>query len=241
MKFEQKLIHGKLLKRYKRFLSDIDLGNGQIVTAHCPNSGSMLSVLPKNANVWLSRTDNPKRKLKYTLEIIEVDGNKVGINTNHPNKIVSQSIRDGKIKELSGYESILREVKYGENSRIDILLKQENKPDCYVEVKNVTMKRGGKNSVNAEFPDAITTRGTKHLKELTQMVKEGHRAVMLFLVQRQDCNSFSIAGDIDAIYHTNLLKALASGVEVLCYQCRVNLKEINISGPLELELQNKII
>ena len=236
MKFEQRLIRGKLLKRYKRFLSDIDLGNGQIITAHCPNSGSMLSVLPKNANVWLSITDNPKRKLKYTLEIIEVDGNKVGINTNHPNKIVSQSIRDGKIKELLGYESIIREVKYGENSRIDILLKKENKPDCYVEVKNVTMKRSGKSSGKVEFPDAITKRGTKHLKELTQMVKEGNRSVMLFLVQREDCNSFSIAGDIDPIYQTTLLKALESGVEILCYRCNINLKEINISGPLKLEL-----
>ena len=230
MKFETELIKGKLIKRYKRFLADVELENGEVVTAHCANSGSMLSVKDEGATVWLSPSNNPKRKLKYTWELIEVDGYNVGINTGHPNKIVEEAILAGQIEELSGYESLRREVKYGQNSRIDVLLEDPDKPKCYVEVKNVTLKRGD----NADFPDAVTSRGAKHLRELGDMVEEGHRAVMFYLVQRADCKVMDIARDIDPTYDEELKAALKRGVEVICYQCDVGTEEIKVTTPLSV-------
>jgi len=228
MKFETDLIKGKLIKRYKRFMADVELENGDVVTAHCANSGSMLSVQEAGSTVWLSPSNNPKRKLKYTWEIIEVDGHNVGINTSHPNKIVEEAILDGLVPELSGYATLRREVKYGQNSRIDILLEDNEKPTCYVEVKNVTLRRGD----NADFPDAVTTRGAKHLRELGDMVEQGHRAVMFYLVQRPDCKVMDIARDIDPTYDAELKTAIKRGVEVICYQCRVETDEINVDSPL---------
>ncbi|WP_417790177.1 DNA/RNA nuclease SfsA [Terasakiella pusilla] len=230
MKFETELIKGTLIKRYKRFLADVTLENGEVVTAHCANSGSMLSVKDEGATVWLSPSNNPKRKLKYTWEIIEVEGCNVGINTGHPNKIVEEAILAGQIKELTGYAKLRREVKYGQNSRIDVLLEDDDKPKCYVEVKNVTLKRGQ----NADFPDAVTARGAKHLRELGDMVEEGHRAVMFYLVQRSDCAIMDIARDIDPTYDKELKAAIKRGVEVICYQCDVGLDEIKVTSALDV-------
>jgi sugar fermentation stimulation protein A len=228
MKFETALIKGKLIKRYKRFLADVELENGEVVTAHCANSGSMLSVKEAGSTVWLSPSNNPKRKLKFTWELIEVGGFNVGINTGHPNKIVEEAILAGQIEELNGYGSLRREVKYGQNSRIDVLLEDDDKPKCYVEVKNVTLKRGE----NADFPDAVTSRGAKHLRELGDMVEEGHRAVMFYLVQRGDCKVMDIARDIDPTYDEELKTALKRGVEVICYQCDVGTEEIRVTTPV---------
>ena len=236
MKFKSPLLKGTLVKRYKRFFADIILESGETVTAHCANSGSMLAVKPEGAPVWISPANNPKRKLQYTWEIVEVEGHNVGINTAHPNLIVSEAIEAGRIPELSGYDSLRREVKYGKNSRIDALLEAEGQPACYVEVKNVTMKRELTPSGNAEFPDSVTARGAKHLVELADMIAEGHRAVMFYLVQRGDCAAFSVAGDIDPEYEAGLITAMKSGVEVVCYQCEVTPWEISISAPLPMDL-----
>jgi sugar fermentation stimulation protein A len=238
MKFATPLLEGVLIKRYKRFLADVKLATGEAVVAHCANPGSMLSVNEPGARVWLSPAQNPDRKLKYTWEIIEVNKTLIGINTAHPNKIVANAIADGKIKELTGYVSLRREKKYGKNSRIDILLMDDGKPPCYVEVKNVTMKRGKSLKDPAEFPDSVTARGAKHLVEMTDMVKEGARAVMVYLVQRDDCKSFTIASDIDPNYAKGLKAALAAGVEAVCYGCEVRPDRVTIAGPLRLILPN---
>ena len=188
MKFPAPLVRGTLIKRYKRFLTDVRLENGDVVVAHCANPGSMLSVNEPGSEVWLSPARNPERKLRWSWELIGVASGLVGINTSHPNGLVADAIEDGTVAELQGYASMRREVKYGKNSRIDILLEDEAKPKCYVEVKNVTMRRdldGGP----AEFPDSVTSRGAKHLVELADMVAEGHRAVMLYLAQRNDANA----------------------------------------------------
>ncbi len=238
MKFHAPLIEGTLIKRYKRFLTDVKLKSGEVVVAHCANSGSMLSVNEPGARVWLSPAQNPDRKLRYTWEIIEINGHLVGINTGYPNKIVAEAIEAGQIKELKGYASLKREQKYGKNSRIDILLESENKPPCYVEVKNVTMRRHFGPKDPAEFPDAVTARGAKHLVELTDMVKKGARAVMFYMVQRGDCKSFTIASDIDPTYAIELKKALKSGVEAICYGCDVSPNGVTITKPLRLILPN---
>lgn len=230
MKFATPLIKGQLIKRYKRFLADVTLENGEVVTAHCANSGSMMAVKDEGATVWLSPSDNPKRKLKYTWELIEVEGHCVGINTAHPNALVADAIAQGQIPELAGYAQQKREVKYGQNSRIDVLLSDPDKENCYVEVKNVTLKRGD----SADFPDAVTARGAKHLRELGDMVEQGHRAVMFYLVQRPDCTQMDIARDIDPTYDTALQEALKRGVEVICYQCAVTPQEITITTPLPI-------
>lgn len=236
MLFSEPLIKGKLIKRYKRFMADILLENNEVITAHCANSGSMLTVKPDNAPVWVSISKNPKRKLKYTWEIIEINGCNVGINTSHPNQIVADAIEDHKIAGIETYNKLRREVKYGENSRIDILLENDEHPDCYIEVKNVTMKRDECIPGRAEFPDGITARGTKHLIELSNMVAEGHRAIMFYLVQRNDCNIFSIANDIDNIYYETLLSASQNGVEIMCYSCEVTSNSIELIRPVQVDL-----
>ncbi len=237
MKFPDPLIRGRLIKRYKRFLADVELEDGakagEVVTAHCANPGSMLSVNEPGSEVWLSPARNPERKLKFTWELIRVGGSLVGINTQLPNAIVAEAVEAGKFPELGGYPSLRREVKYGENSRIDLLL--ENDGDkCYVEVKNVTMKRDLAKDAPAEFPDAVTARGAKHLVELATMVGLGHRAVMFYLVQRQDAKTFAIAQDIDPVYAKGLAVARKAGVEVLCYGCKLSKSEIRIDSPLPL-------
>lgn len=230
MKFESPLIEGRLIKRYKRFLADIELQNGDTITAHCANPGSMMGLLPENAPVWLSPNTNPKAKLPYRWEMVEVEGTLVGINTAHPNRIVENAIADQKIAELRGYQSMRREVKYGVNSRIDLLL--EDPGSCYVEVKNVTLKRGS----SAQFPDGVTARGAKHLRELSEMVADGHRAVMVFLVQRSDCEYLSLAEDIDPAYAKAMADAKAAGVEVLAYWCTLSPQEIELTAPLPLKI-----
>ncbi|WNJ99630.1 DNA/RNA nuclease SfsA [Thalassospiraceae bacterium LMO-JJ14] len=235
MRFPDPLIRGRLIKRYKRFLTDVELEDGSVVVAHCANSGSMLSVNEPGAEVWLSPARNPDRKLKYTWEMIRIGETLVGINTSLPNMIVSEAIEAGKVDELTGYGSLRREVKYGKNSRIDILLEDDAKPKCYVEVKNTTMRRdlqGGP----LEFPDAVTSRGAKHLVELSDMVADGHRAVMFYLAQREDGDVFTVAGDIDPTYAQELSKAMKAGVEVVCYGCALSPEEITVVRKIPLEL-----
>jgi sugar fermentation stimulation protein A len=236
MKFPDPLIRGRLIKRYKRFLADVELEDGKIVTAHCANSGSMLSVKDAGSEVWLSPARNPERKLRYTWELIKIGKTFVGINTALPNAIVEEAIKADKIPELSGYESLRREVKYGKNSRIDLLLEDPSRPICYVEVKNVTLRRGLNKGDPVEFPDSVTARGAKHLVELADMVSQGHRSVMMYLVQRQDGQMFTIAGDIDPAYKAGLEAAMAAGVEVLCYQCKLDTRAIKLSKPVKLAL-----
>ncbi len=233
MKFPSPLIKGTLIKRYKRFLSDIELDNGDIITAHCANSGSMMGLKEPGYKVWVSPANNPNRKLKYTWELVNTGTAMVGINTSHPNKIVTEAISEGLVPELAGYTNIRNEVKYGKNSRIDVLLQAEDQPDCYVEVKNVTLLR---EKGVAEFPDAVTARGTKHLLELIDMVEAGHRAVMFYLVQRDDSSQFKIAADIDLAYADALKKARKHGVEVLCYDCKLSADAIEINKPVPLAL-----
>ena len=232
MNFESPLLHGKLIKRYKRFMADVELDSGEIVVAHCANSGSMLSVDEPGSEVWLSSSDNPKRKLRYTWEMVKIGNAMVGVNTGRPNKIVSEAISDGKIKELQGYETLRNEVKYGKNSRIDIYLEGPKKGVCYVEVKNVTMKRDPSPNKPAEFPDSVTSRGAKHLAELSDMAAAGHRAVMFYLVQRDDASAMTIASDIDPAYDDGLKDSVKAGVEVLCYDCSLAAERIMVRGAL---------
>ena len=233
MKFHAPLIKGQLIKRYKRFMADVTLANGDVVTAHCANSGSMISVDEPGAEVWLSPAKNPDRKLKFTWEMIQIKRSLVGINTQHPNTLVAEAIVAGKVPSLTGFDNLRREVKYGNNSRIDVLLEMADGRNCYVEVKNVTMRRDLTKGAPVEFPDGITARGTKHLAELSDMVKEGHRAVMFYLLQRGDADSMAIARDIDPTYGEALDKARKSGVEVIAFNCKLTPKEINVAKSVE--------
>ena len=233
MDFLDPLISGKLVKRYKRFMVDVVLENGDIVTAHCANTGAMIGVQEPGSEVWLSPARNPNRKLKYTWELVRVGGGLVGINTAHPNTIVAEAIESEKIPELAGYGSIRREVKYGENSRIDILLSGEGKPDCYVEIKNVHLMR---NIGVAEFPDSVSTRAAKHQNELKNMVQQGARAMTVYLCQREDCDTFRLADDIDPNYAEAVGIAKKHGVEAVCYNCVLTPKSINIAKPLKIIL-----
>jgi len=231
MKFPDPLIPGRLARRYKRFLADVELENGEIVVAHCANPGSMLGLAAPGSDVWLSPSRNPARKLKYSWELIAVDGHLVGINTSLPNGIVEEAIRADSIAELTGYSGLRREVRYGRNSRIDLLLENEGRPPCYVEVKNVHLKR---RPDVAEFPDSVTARGTKHLIELAEAAEAGARSVMLYLVQRGDCDRLEIAADIDPVYDRTLREAMARGVEALCYSCMIGREAIKIDRRLPL-------
>jgi sugar fermentation stimulation protein A len=234
MKFSDPLVRGKLIKRYKRFLVDIELESGKVVVAHCANPGSMMNLLLPDAEVWLSLASNPNRKLKYTWEMIRYEDILIGLNTSLPNKIVEDAIQQDLVVEFTEYDSLKREVKYGENSRIDILLQSSNLPDCYLEVKSVTLKRPGNGNNLAEFPDSVTVRGTKHLHELSGQVANGNRAAMFYLVQREDCNRLSIAGDIDPNYANAFIAARKAGVEMLCYGCSISPEAIKIRRKLEI-------
>lgn len=231
MKFVSPLIRGTLVRRYKRFLADVVLENGATVTAHCPNSGSMLSVDVAGTEVWLSPAVGAQRKLPYTWEMIRLGDELVGINTGRPNAIVAEAVAAGAIGELNGYERIRREVRYGSNSRIDLLLEAPGRPTCLVEVKNVTMNRRPERGV-AEFPDCVTARGTKHLNELANAAATGQRAIMLFLAQRADAGGFVIADDLDPDYAAALERARDAGVEALFYRCRLSLDEIRLDRPM---------
>ena len=231
MKFSNNLIKAKFIKRYKRFFSDHILENGQVVTAHCPNTGAMTGVAKEGITSWLSESNDPKRKLKWTWELTQENDTIVGVNTHNPNKIIQEAINNKKIKELLNYKILKREVKYGVNSKIDIFLQDENKVNCYVEIKNVHLSR---EKGLAEFPDGITSRGTKHLKELANVAKNGDRAVMLYLIQRNDCSYFKIAEDIDIEYGKAFIDALNAGVEVICIDTILNTSEINIGKKIKL-------
>ena len=227
MKFK-KLIHGKLIKRYKRFLADIILDNGEEITTHVPNSGAMTSCIEPNCDVWISHHDDIKRKLKYTLELTKINENLICTNTNVANKIAIEAIQNGTISELQGYSSLKPEQKYGQNSRIDILLENENKK-CFVEVKSVSLKIDD----YLAFPDSVTSRGTKHLNELCDMVKDGHRAVMLYVIQRTDNLPFRLACEIDKKYCEAFNEVVNKGVEVLVYQSYIDLESISIIKKIE--------
>ena len=227
----KKFISGKFIKRYKRFFVDVQLDNNkEVVTAHCPNTGSMLGLLKEGNKVKLTEVDDPNRKLKYTLEIIRSNGANVGVNTHRANRIVEEALISNKIKGLKKILELKREVKYGENSRIDFLINNNIGEQIYIEVKNVTLslKKGV-----AEFPDAITERGSKHLQELQKIKNKKTRAVMLFLIQRDDCKYFQIAKDIDEKYKVTYEKALKSGVKVLCYDCKLSDEEIKINNQIK--------
>jgi len=220
------LVHGILVKRYKRFLADVELADGSVLTVHCPNSGSMKGCAVPGSQVCISRSSNPDRKLPFTWELVETDGYWAGINTGLPNKLVREAIENGAIAELQGYSTIRPEVAYGTHSRIDLLLEDPGR--CYVEVKNVTLVENGR----ALFPDAITVRGQKHLHELMQVVLAGHRGVIFFTVQRGDGEAVSPADLIDPEYGRLLRLAIQNGVEALAYRAEVSQTEIKIVSPL---------
>jgi len=238
MRFADPLAPGRLLRRYKRFLVDVALDTGGEVTAHCPNPGSMLGGLADpGLPVWLAPNRSPTAKLDWRWELLKRDGHLIGINTNNTNRIVAEAIEAGAIPELAGYDRLRREVKYGKNSRIDILLEDDGRPPAYVEVKNVHMKRvDGPDPQAAEFPDSVTKRGAKHLQELSEMVNQGARAVMVYLVQRADCTHFNLAEDIDPGYAAAFRAARNAGVEALCYACRIELEGIELDNPLPIRL-----
>ena len=230
MKFKDRLLQGFLIKRYKRFFVDIKYQN-KIITAHCPNSGSMMGLLDKGNIVWFSKSDKPERKLKYTLEIIEVKKKMIGINTLLTNKIVLEALNKKKIINLKNFTLIKPEVKFSTNTRFDFLL-SNNKKKCFLEVKNVTLFRG-KNV--AEFPDAVTSRGLKHLEELINARKKGFESYILYLIQRDGCDSFKIAEDIDLKYKIAFNKALKNGVKILCYDCKLNNEKIELNKQIFYE------
>jgi len=227
------LITGTLIKRYKRFLADVKLETGQTVTAHCPNSGSMKGCAIPGSQVWLSESDNPKRKYKYTWELIKVPGTMIGINTLVPNKLVKQSIENGLIQELSGYNRVKAEVKTSSHTRLDLLLENEDSQKCYVEIKNCTLVEEG----IAMFPDAVTTRGQKHLEELEHLVSQGHRGVIFYLIQRMDARGFKPADMIDKIYAQKLKKAVKNGVEIITRDTRINTQVIKVRNALPVYLE----
>lgn len=229
MDFPQPLKRGQLVQRYKRFLADIVLEDGSEITAHCPNPGAMLGLNMPGLPVWVSRSPDPKRKLAHTLELVEVDGGLVGINTMHPNRLVAEALADDAIPELTGYAVHRREVKYGQASRVDFLLEAPDRPRCWLEIKNCHLRRTG---TLAEFPDCVAARSTKHLRELEAMVAEGERAVALFVVQRTDCDAFSACHDLDPAFARGLETAAEAGVEVLVYGCDITPERVSIARPM---------
>jgi sugar fermentation stimulation protein A len=229
MKFKERLLQGTFKKRYKRFFVDIKYNN-RIITAHCPNSGSMMGLMDEGNNVWFSIADNPSRKLKYTLEIIEIEKNLVGINTFLSNKIVLEALKNKQIKSLIKFNNIKTEVKFSDHTRFDFLISNKTEK-CFLEIKNVTLVRKKK---IAEFPDAITSRGTKHLNDLCAAKKKGFQSYILFLIQREDCDSFKIAEDIDKKYKIAFDEALKSGVQILCYDCKLSDEDIKLNQKIKL-------
>lgn len=219
MQFTDPLTEGRLIRRYKRFLADVVLNDGSEITASVPNTGSMLGLVTPGERVWLSQSDSPTRKYRYRLEIVEADNTYVGVNTSLPNKIGEEAIRAGLIPELGGYDTILREQRYGENSRIDLLLKDGDQADAFVEIKNVHyMREPGL----AEFPDTVTARGAKHLQELSRVVATGKRGIMLFVIQRDDCDRFAICSDLDPVYGVQFALARQCGVEAYAIRCKID-------------------
>jgi len=231
MNFENPLLSGHLIKRYKRFFIDVKIKN-KIVTAHCANSGSMMGLLDKNNKVWITEALNKKRKLKYTLQIIEKNGSKVGVNTHLTNKIVDHALQNNLIKTFSRNIKIKSEQVFGENTRFDFFL-DDGKNKFFLEAKNVTLKRKAK---IAEFPDSVTARGTKHLNELINATKKGFKAYLLFVIQRNDCKKFKIAEDIDPVYAKTLIKAVKNNVKILCYDCEFSSKGIVLNNKIKFQI-----
>lgn len=229
MQFPQPLERGHLVQRYKRFFADVQTDDGREITAHCPNPGAMLGLNTPGLPAWLSRSDSPTRKLPHTLELVQADGGLVGINTMHPNRLTAEALAQDVLPELTGYTSHRREVRYGEASRVDFLLEADGRPRCWLEVKNCHLMRGNR---LAEFPDCVAARSLRHLRELTAMVEAGDRAVMLFVIQRMDCDAFSPAADLDPAYAKGLRAAHEAGVEVLCYDCDLSVESIRIARPV---------
>ena len=230
MNFENKLIPGLFVKRYKRFFVDVKINN-QVITAHCPNTGSMYGLLKAGNKVWISKSDNPNRKLKYTLEIIEDKNTKVGINTHSTNKIVHHALKNNLINEFKNIIEIKPEIKFGKNTRFDFLINSK-KNKTFVEVKNVTLSRKKK---LAEFPDAVTSRGLKHINELIKASKKKYRVFILYLIQRDDCDSFTLAKDIDAEYAKAVTKAVKNKLNILCYDCKFSTKGIKLNKKIKFE------
>ncbi len=230
MEFPDPLVEGRLVTRYKRFLADVVLADGDAVTAHVANPGAMTGLAEPGAQVWLSPARNPARKLRWSWELVRVGAGLVGVNTAWPNTLAAEAILAGLVPELAGYPHLRREVRYGHNSRIDLLLSGASDKECYVEIKNVHLKR----SHGAEFPDAVTKRGAKHMMELARMADAGHRAVVFYLVQRADCADFRIADDIDPAYARAFAQARAAGVEALVYDCRLSTQEIRVNQRLPI-------
>ena len=231
MIFENKLISGLLIKRYKRFFVDIEVNN-QIITAHCPNTGSMHGLLNKGNKVWISKSNNPNRKLKYTLEIIQDDNSKVGVNTHSSNKIVHHALKNNLIKDFNNILEIKPEIKFGSDTRFDFLVLKK-KAKAFIEVKNVTLSR--KKGL-AEFPDSVTARGLKHINELIKASKKNYEIYILYLIQREDCKTFSIAKDIDKNYANALNKAVKSKLNILCYDCKFSSKEIKLNNRIKINI-----
>ena len=234
MQFPTPLIPGQLIRRYKRFLADVTLADGQEVTAHCANPGSMMGLAEPGTKVWLEPNDDPKKKLKYGWRLVEhTDGHFTGVDTSVPNRALKAAFMARQIAEFQAYPMVRAEVKYGEKSRIDFLLSADGQPDCYVEVKSVTLSR---QPGLAEFPDSVTARGAKHLGELSKMVAEGHRAVMFYLVQRTDCDRVSVAADIDPTYDQAFRDAVQAGVEVMAYDTQISPQGVEIGRMIPVQI-----
>lgn len=231
MRFPAALIEARLVRRYKRFLADVELAGGEVVTVHCANPGAMTGLAEPGMRVFLSRSEIRTRKLPLSWELVEAGGCLVGINTGLPNRLAEEAIRAGAIPELAGYAGLRREVAYGQGSRVDFVLSGPERPDAYVEVKSVTLSR--KQGI-AEFPDTPTARGARHLDELAAIAMAGSRAAMLYLVQRGDAAAFRLAGDLDPTYAASFAHAKAAGVEMLAYRCRLGTSEIAVEGPLPI-------
>jgi len=226
MLLPQPMAHGRLVQRYKRFFADVVLDDGREITTHCPNPGAMLGLNTPGLGAWVSAADGAKRKLPWTLELVEVDGGLAGINTLHPNRIVAEALAADAIPEVAGYTSHRREVRFGEASRVDFLLEAPGRPPCWLEVKNVHLRREG---TLAEFPDCVAARSSKHLRELSREVAAGARAVQFFVIQRTDCDRFAACADLDAAYAAGLTAAAQAGVEVLCYRCDISPNAITLA------------
>ena len=232
MNFKNKLISGLFVKRYKRFFVDVAI-KGKIITAHCPNTGSMRGLIKEGNKVWLTKNNSPKRKLKYTLQIIEVNNVKVGVNTHLTNKIFHHALKNKLVKEFPKICEIKTEVKFGSNTRFDFLLKT-NHSKIFIEIKNVTLSR---ESSLAEFPDSITQRGAKHINQLHKAAQKGYKTFIIFIVQREDCNKFKIAKDIDQNYSFLLSESLKKKLKILCYDCKFSPKGIKLNKQMKINLK----
>ncbi|MCK0151819.1 DNA/RNA nuclease SfsA [Marivita sp. S6314] len=237
MRFQTPLVPGRLIKRYKRFLADVALSDGREITAHCANPGSMMGLAEPGMRVWLEPNDDPKKKLKFGWRLVEHDtGHFTGVDTSVPNRMLRTALEHKQVPGLDDFDTLRAEVPYGEKSRIDFLLSAAGRPDTYVEVKSVTLSR---QAGLAEFPDSVTARGTKHLAELTEMVRLGHRAVMLYLVQRTDCSDMSLAADIDPTYARAWHTATQAGVETIAMGCQITPEEVTLGKPVQMIAPDK--